>query len=173
MYTFCIVFGSSFFGKGWQIYNFIIRLENLVCHNNPFIIIYSNTLGQSSIQHSINWVQTEKQIFLYIYIYVYIYMCVCVCVCVCNVKDLGAKIYTKLASNIMLMISLWTWIEPLLSSFREENVLVLLKYQDPFIEYAIFEPCLSCAFFVWAQNSSTIQWIVNFHTSSYSSNSLS
>ena len=167
MYTFCIVFGSSFFGKGWQIYNFIIRLENLVCHNNPFIIIYSNTLGQSSIQHSINWVQTEKQIFLSLSLSIYL------SIYLSNVKDLGAKIYTNLAGNIMLMISLWTWIEPLLSSFREENVLVFLKYQDPFIEYAIFEPCLSCAFFVWAQNSSTIQWIVNFHTSSYSSNSLS
>ena len=36
------------------------------------------------------------------------------------------------------------------------STLVLLKYQDPFIEYAIFESCLSCSFLVWAQNFSTI-----------------
>ena len=64
----------------------------------------------------------------------------------------------------MLLISPLNSIEPILSSSKEENVLVLLKYQDPFIEYAIFESCLSCSF-VWAQNFSTIQWIVNFHTS--------
>ena len=49
---------------------------------------------------------------------------------------------------------------------------VLLKYQDPFIDYATFESCLSSGFYVWAQNFSTVQWIVNFHTSPYSSNSL-
>ena len=37
---------------------------------------------------------------------------------------------------------------------------VLLKYQDPFIEYAISESCLSCSLLVWALNFSTIQWIV-------------
>ena len=47
--------------------------------------------------------------------------------------------------------------------------LVLLKYQDPFIEYAIFASCLSCSFLVWAQNFSTIQWIVKFNTIRYSS----
>ena len=36
-----------------------------------------------------------------------------------------------------------------------------LKY-DSFIE-SIFECCLSCSFLVWAQNFSTIQWIVNFN----------
>ena len=40
--------------------------------------------------------------------------------------------------------------EPILSSSKEENVLVLLKYQDPFIEYASFDSCLSCGFLVWA-----------------------
>ena len=54
-----------------------------------------------------------------------------------------------------------------------ENMLVSLKYPDPFIEYAIFESCLSCCILVWAQNFSTMQWIVNFHTSPYSSNGLS
>ena len=48
-------------------------------------------------------------------------------------------------------------------------MLVLLKYQDPFIEYAIFEFCLSCSFLVWAQNFSTIYWIVNFNAIPYSS----
>ena len=32
----------------------------------------------------------------------------------------------------------------------------------------IFESCLSCSFLVWAQNFSTIQWIVNFNSISYS-----
>ena len=48
------------------------------------------------------------------------------------------------------------------SYLKEENVLVLLKHQDPFIEYAIFESCVSCCFLVWAQNFSTIPRIVNF-----------
>ena len=52
-------------------------------------------------------------------------------------------------------------IEPILSSSKEENLLALLKYQDQFIEYAIFESYLSCGFLVWAQNFSTIKWIVN------------
>ena len=34
---------------------------------------------------------------------------------------------------------------------------VLLKYQDPFIQYAIFESCPSCSFFVWTPRFSTIQ----------------
>ena len=51
-------------------------------------------------------------------------------------------------------------------------MLVLLKYPDPFIEYASFESCLSCCFLAWAQNFSTIQCIVNFHTSPYSSMAL-
>ena len=39
------------------------------------------------------------------------------------------------------------WIEPILSSSKEENVLVLLKYQDPFLEDAAFKSCLSCSKF--------------------------
>ena len=74
----------------------------------------------------------------------------------------------------MLTISPLNWMEPILSSIKKENVLVLLlKYQDPFIEYAIFESCLSFSFLVWAQNFRTIQWVVNFYTSPYSSNGLS
>ena len=46
---------------------------------------------------------------------------------------------------------------------------VLLKYPDPFIEYAFFEFCLSCSFLTWAQNFSTIQWIENFNTIHYPS----
>ena len=61
-------------------------------------------------------------------------------------------------------------IEPILSSSNEENV--LLKYQDPVTECATFESCLSCSFLVWAQNFSTIQWIVNFHTSTFSTNGM-
>ena len=34
-------------------------------------------------------------------------------------------------------------LKPILLSSKEENVLVLLKYQVPFIEYAILESCLS------------------------------
>ena len=37
----------------------------------------------------------------------------------------------------------------------------LKKHQDPFIEYAILESCLSCGILVWEQNFKTIQWIVN------------
>ena len=88
------------------------------------------------------------------------------------VKYLRVKIHTNLAGNIMLMISPLNLIEPKLSSSKEKNVLVLLKYQDPFTEYAIFESCLSCGFLIWAQNISTIQWIVIFHASPYSNNGL-
>ena len=42
-----------------------------------------------------------------------------------------------------MLISPLNWIELILSSSKEENMLVLLRYQDPFIEYAIFESCLS------------------------------
>ena len=45
------------------------------------------------------------------------------------------------------------------SSSKEENVLVLLKYKDQFIYFAIFESCLSSGFLVFAQNFITIQWI--------------
>ena len=77
--------------------------------------MYSNTLGQSSIQHAtLNQLNITKQIFQNIYIF--------------------------------------------------PSTLILLKYQDPFIEYDIFESCLSCNFLVWAQNFSAIQWILNFNT---------
>ena len=42
------------------------------------------------------------------------------------------------------------------------STLVFLEYQDPFAEFS-FESCLSCIFLVWAQNFSSIQWIVNFN----------
>ena len=87
-------------------------------------------------------------------------------------KYLEGKSYTDLVGNIMLIISPLNWTELVLSSSKEENLLVLLKYKDPFIEYAIFESSLSCVFLVWTQNFSTIQWILNFHTSLYSSNGL-
>ena len=69
---------------------------------------------------------------------------------------LGVKIYTNSVGNIMLMISTLNLLEPTLSSSKEENVIVLLKYQDLIIEYTIFESCLSCSFLVWAQDFSTI-----------------
>ena len=50
----------------------------------------------------------------------------------------------------MLTIFPLNEIEPILSSSKEENVL----WKDPFIEYPIFESCLSCSFLVWAQNLS-------------------
>ena len=53
----------------------------------------------------------------------------------------------NLVGNIMLMISpSLNWIEPILSSAKQENVLVLLKYQDPFIERAIVESAYLAAF---------------------------
>ena len=58
-----------------------------------------------------------------------------------------------------------------LNIYHFPSTLVLLKYQDPFIE-SIFEWYLSCSFLVWAQNFSNvsnIQWIVNFNTIPYSS----
>ena len=55
-----------------------------------------------------------------------------------------------------------------LNIYQFPSTLVLLKYQDSFIEYAIFESCLSYSFLVWAQNFSTVQWIVNFNTIPYS-----
>ena len=45
-----------------------------------------------------------------------------------------------------------------LNIYHFPSTLVLLKHQDPFIEDAIFESCLSCSFLVWAQNFRTIQW---------------
>ena len=56
-----------------------------------------------------------------------------------------------------------------LNIYHFPSTLVLLKYQDTFIEYAIFESCLSCSFLVWAQNFTTIHWIVNFNIIAYSS----
>ena len=95
----------------------ILRLENLVNQNNPFIIY---PIGQSSIQHAtLHQLNITKQIFLNIYHF--------------------------------------------------PSTLVLLKYQDPFIEYAIFESCLCCSFLVWSQNFRTIQLIVNLDTIPYSS----
>ena len=88
-----------------------------------------------------------------------------------SVRYLGVKTYTNLVDNIMLMVSLLNWRWHILYSSKEKNVLVFLKYQDPFIEFAIFESCLSCVFLVWAQNFCTIQWIVN--ASPYSINDLS
>ena len=47
----------------------------------------------------------------------------------------GVKIYAKFAGNNMLMISPLNWIKPILSSSKEEYVLVLLKCQDLFIGF--------------------------------------
>ena len=60
----------------------------------------------------------------------------------------------------MLMISPLNWTEPVLSFPKEETLLVLLKHQDPFKEYAIFESSISLD-----SNLNTTKWIVNFHTS--------
>ena len=57
-----------------------------------------------------------------------------------------------------------------LNIYHFPSTLVLLKYQDPFIQYAISESGLSCSFLVWALNFSTgFHWIVNFNTIPYSS----
>ena len=58
--------------------------------------------------------------------------------------------FINLVGNIMLMISPLNWMQPILSFSKEENVLALRKYQDPFVEYTIYESCLSCDFLVWA-----------------------
>ena len=47
---------------------------------------------------------------------------------------LGVKIYTNLVGNIMLIISPLCWIKSILSSSKEGNLLVLLKYQGLLIE---------------------------------------
>ena len=47
---------------------------------------------------------------------------------------LGVKIYTNLVGNIMLIISPLYWIESILSSSKEGNLLVLLKYQGLLIQ---------------------------------------
>ena len=44
-----------------------------------------------------------------------------------------------------------------LNIYHFSSTSVLLKYQDPFIEYTIFESCPSCSFLVWTQPFSTIQ----------------
>ena len=36
---------------------------------------------------------------------------------------------------------------------NRNNGLVLLKYHDPFMEYTIFESCLSCGYLVWLRIS--------------------
>ena len=87
-----------------------------------------------------------------------------------SVKYWGVKIHTNLAGNTMLMISPLNWMEPIPFSSKEENALVRLKYQDPFIEYASFESCLSYGLLAWDKNFSTIQCIVNFNTRPCSSN---
>ena len=56
-----------------------------------------------------------------------------------------------------------------LNMYHFLSTLVLLKYHDPFLEYATFESCLSCSSLIWAQNFSIIQCIVNFNTIPYSS----
>ena len=56
-----------------------------------------------------------------------------------------------------------------LNIYHFPSTLVLLKHQDPFIEYTIFESCFSCSFLVWPQNFSTVHWIVDFDTIPYSS----
>ena len=49
-------------------YRFMFVIENLVYQNNRFIIIYSNTIGKSSIQHTtLNQLSITKQTFLNIY----------------------------------------------------------------------------------------------------------
>ena len=54
--------------------------------------------------------------------------------------------YTNLVGNIMLIISPLDWIKPTVSS-KEENVFVLLKYQDTFIETTLFlSPAYLAAF---------------------------
>ena len=46
----------------------------------------------------------------------------------------------------MLMIFPINWIDPIPPSSKEENVLVLLEYQDLFIEYTILNPAYLVTF---------------------------
>ena len=56
----------------------------------------------------------------------------------------------------MFMISPLNGIDPIISSLKQENVLVLLKCQGPFISYTNFESCLSCDFLVFGLRISAL-----------------
>ena len=77
-------------------------------------------------------------------------------------------LYSNHQSNIQHSIK-WILQGIILNTYHFSSTLILLTYQNPFIEYAIFESCLSCNFLVWVQNFSTIRWIVNFNAIHYSS----
>ena len=78
-------------------------------------------------------------------------------------------IYTKGQSSIqhitLNQLNITITKQIFLNIYYFPSILALLKYQNPFIEYAIFESCLSCNFLLWTQNFSTIhQWAVSFNT---------
>ena len=87
------------------------------------------------------------------------------CGCFCVKDKLSSQIYFLVYKfNLVLLPE-----QILVNIYCFPPTVVLLKYQDPFIEYAIFKSCLSCSSLLWAQNFSTIQWIVSFNTIPYSS----
>ena len=55
-----------------------------------------------------------------------------------SVKYLGVKIYTNLFCEIMLMVSPLNWIEPILYSSKEGNVLIKIHLQNMFISFYLF-----------------------------------
>ena len=65
------------------------------------------------------------------------------------------KLIQNLVGNIMIMIFLLNWTEPMLSFSKWENMLMLRS-----IYFAIFDFYLSYCYLVWAQNCSTIWRIV-------------
>ena len=65
------------------------------------------------------------------------------------------KLIQNLVGNIMIMIFLLNWTEPMLSFSTWANMLMLR-----FIYFAIFDFYLSYCYLVWAQNYSTIRRIV-------------
>ena len=65
------------------------------------------------------------------------------------------KLIQNLVGNIMIMIFLLNWTEPMLSFSTWANMLMLRS-----IYFAIFDFYLSYCYLVWAQNYSTIQRIV-------------
>ena len=65
------------------------------------------------------------------------------------------KLIQNLVGNIMIMIFLLNWTEPMLSFSTWANMLMLRS-----IYFAIFDFYLSYCYLVWAQNYSTIRRIV-------------
>ena len=69
-------------------------------------------------------------------------------------ESVFCNIYYREIINTTCNTQLNTTKQLFLNIYHFPSILVLLKYQNPFIEYAIFESCLSCSFLVYAQSFS-------------------